>query len=465
MDMVARGGGATMLEIFERGGAKFCDGITRRNVLKAGVLSAFGFTLADLLRLQSAQADPKGDGRGGKGEGARAKSVILLWQHGGPSHIDTFDLKPEMAEEVRGPYKGIPTCHAGYRISELMPLQAKILDRVTVHRGFCHPNNDHYAAAHWILTGYLGATGAQQTPRSPSIGSIVSRTLGSNQEDVPPYFIMNDGGFGYHGASWLGQAYNPIRTGKDSYGNEGPQLPVINTDDFASAPGVGSVRLERRRDLLRTFDNARRALDPTLGQMDAMQAKAIEMVLSARTYQAFDLSKEDPKVREMYGPSWGEQALIARRLIEAGVTFVTLNTGYWDDHGNIKGALDSKVPRQDRVVHSLVTDLHQRGMLDDVLILQAGEFGRTPKVNKDAGRDHWAQAQSILIAGGKYRHGQVLGRTTKDGSDVDEDPVRPEDIGALVYHHLGIDPETQYTDLSGRPMRICNGGQVPPQLL
>jgi hypothetical protein len=447
-----------MLEVYEGTAAKFCDGISRRNVLRVGVLAPLGLALADLLRLQEAQA---AQGRPAE----RKKAVLLLWQHGGPSHLDTYDLKPDMPEEVRGPYQPIPTNVDGIRISDRFPLQAKVMDRLTIHRGFCHRNDDHFAAAHWILTGYLGATGAVQTPKSPSIGSIVSRTLGPNREDVPPYVIINDGGFGYHGAAWLGQAYHPIRTGMDSYGNEGPQLPVINTKDLTPGDGITPIRLQRRRDILKSIDTVRRAIDPALGQMDAMQRKAIEMVLSARAYAAFDVSKEEAKIRELYGPGWGEQALIARRLIEAGVTFVTLNTGYWDDHGNIKGRLDSKLPRQDRVVHSLVTDLSQRGMLEDVLIVQAGEFGRTPKVNQDAGRDHWARAQSILIAGGRYRHGQVIGRTTKGGEDVDEDPMKPEDIGALIYHHLGIDPATQYVDHVGRPVYILNGGQVPAQLL
>lgn len=447
-----------MIEIWDGTAARFCDGISRRNVLKVGVLSAIGLALPDLLRMQEAEA-----ARGVSPD--RKKAVILLWQHGGPSHIDSYDPKPDVPTEIRGPYSPIPTNVDGVRISNLLPLQAKIMDRLTIHRGFCHDNDDHFAAAHWILTGYLGANGAQQTPRSPSIGSIVSRTLGPNQPDVPPYFIINDGGFGYHGASWLGQAYNPVRTGKDSYGNEGPQLPVINTDDFAPSGGVTPLRLQRRRDMLQSLDTMRRSLDPALPQMDAMQRKAIEMVLSARTHAAFDVSKEEAKTRELYGSGWSEQALIARRLIEAGVTFVTLNTGYWDDHGNIKEALDNKLPRQDRVVHSLVADLHQRGMLEDVLIVQAGEFGRTPKVNGGAGRDHWARAQSILIAGGRYRHGQVIGQTSKGGEEVTEDPMKPEDVGALIYHHLGISPDTQYVDSSGRPLRINNAGTVPPQLL
>jgi hypothetical protein len=199
--------------------------------------------------------------------------------------------------------------------------------------------------------------------------------------------------------------------------------------------------------------------------MDRVTKEAIDIVTSGRAREAFDLSKEDDRTRELYGPGWGEQALMARRLIEAGVRFVTLNTGYWDDHGNIKGALDNKLPRHDRAVGVLIQDLAQRGMLDDVLVVTAGEFGRTPRINKDAGRDHWPQAQSILFAGGGYRHGQIIGATNSRAESPTDRPIGPNDFSAIIYHALGLDPEMTINSLSGRPEHLLAGGTVPPELL
>lgn len=452
-----------MLLNVERGPKRrLCDGTTRRDCLKVGLVGGLGLTLADVHRLEAAQARPGGAPSTGK-------NVILIWLHGGQTQLDTYDMKPAAPQEVRGPYKPIDTNVSGLQVCELLPRMAKVMDRVTIHRGFNHPNNDHYAAAHWLLTGYLGATGGDQRPRFPSMGSIAARALGPRKADVPPYVIMNDGGFGYHGAAYLGAQYHPLRTGDESYGNEGPQLPVAKTTDLKPLPDVSDIRLLRRRSLLQDLDRTRREVDATVGQrdLDAAQQKALDMILSGKAHQAFDLSKEDPKVREWYGPGWGEDALLARRLIEAGARFVVCNTGYWDDHGNIKGAMDTKLPKHDRMVACLLEDLHQRGMLQDTLVIAAGEFGRTPNINKDAGRDHWAQASCLLLAGGGFRHGQVIGATDATASYPTEDPIGPADLQATIYHHLGISRETTFEDHTGRPQYILppGVGQVIPQLV
>ncbi|MEX0937919.1 MAG: DUF1501 domain-containing protein [Pirellulales bacterium] len=447
-----------MLKI--RGSARrLCDGVSRRQFIQVGGLGVFGLTLADLLRTDQARA--------AAGKPSTGKSVILVWQHGGPSQLDTFDPKPAAVSEVRGPYGTIATKLPGIRFGELMTHHAKVSDKISIIRSFTHDNADHFAAAHWMLTAYMGANGASQMPRYPSMGSIVAKKLGARAAGVPPYVNINDGGFGYHGASYLGVSYNPFRTGTFSYGNEGMQLPSANEANFQLTEGLTHDRLVNRVELLDQLDSLRRQSDGdgTFENLDRINQQALEMVLSGKAREAFDLQREDPKTRERYGDGWGEQALLARRLIESGVRFVTLNTGYWDDHGNIKGALDDKMPRHDRAVGVLIEDLAERGLLEDTLVVTAGEFGRTPRINKDAGRDHWPQAQSIVVAGGGYRAGQVIGETNAQAEHPISRPVGPLDLCAIVYRALGLTHEDTVQNLAGRPMYILPGGEVPPELV
>ena len=245
------------------------------------------------------------------------------------------------------------------------------------------------------------------------MGSVVSRFLRPRQSGLPTYVNINDGGFGYHGAAFLGAAYNPINTGSYSYGREGIQFASINESRLELIDGLSHNRADNRLSLVKRMDILKKNLNNSkeVERFDEFSRQAVEIVTSGKTRDAMDVEKEDIKVRERYGKGWGEQALLARRLVEAGVRFVTLNTGYWDDHGNIKNALDEKLPRHDRAVGVLIADLAERGMLDDTLVISAGEFGRTPLINKDAGRDHWGAAQSVVLAGGGYRHGQMIGET------------------------------------------------------
>jgi len=278
---------------------------------------------------------------------------------------------------------------------------------------------------------------------------------------------FNDGGFGYHGASFLGVAHNPIRIGEYSYGDEAGRLPTAEAKSFQLLAELSQDRLSGRLGLAQQLDRVRRDVDNrgTFDSMDRMTQQALDILLSGRTRDALDVTKEDPKTRERYGPGWGEQTLMARRLVEAGVRFVTVNTGYWDDHGKIKGALDDKMPRHDRAVGVLIDDLHRRGMLEDTLVVTAGEFGRTPRINASAGRDHWPQAQSILVAGGGYRHGQVVGSTDSKAEYPTSRPLSPNDFCAIFYHALGISPDTTIRDHSGRPNKLLAGGEMPRELL
>ena len=441
----------------------FCDGVSRRRFLEIGSLGAFGLSLSSLLRREAMAADASGRGI----QHSSKRSVILIWQHGGPSQLDTFDMKPLAPSEIRGPYRSIASSLPGLDVSELCPEQAKVMDKCTVIRSFTHGNGDHWAAAHWMLTGRTGANGSDRVPRQPSMSAVASHLIGPKRAGVLTSVNMNDGGFGFHGGAWLGVAHNPFRYGEFSYGDEAGRLLGGDHRSFALVDGMTVDSLNNRVGLQKQLDTLRKRNDQNavFRQLDAVDQQALDILLSGRTREAFDVSKEDAKTRARYGDGWGEQALVARRLVEAGSRFVTLNTGYWDDHGNLKGGLDNKMPRHDRAVGVLIQDLAERGMLDDTLVVSAGEFGRTPVMNKDAGRDHWPQAQSVLIAGGGYRHGQVIGSTDAKAAFPASRPIGVEDFCAIVYQAIGLVPNDTVVDHSGRPMHLLPQGEVPRELL
>ena len=441
----------------------FCDGLSRRRFLEIGSLGAFGLSLSSLLRREAVAADASGRGI----QHSSKRSVILIWQHGGPSQLDTFDMKPLAPSEIRGPYRSIASSLPGLDVSELCPEQAKVMDKCTVIRSFTHGNGDHWAAAHWMLTGRTGANGSDRVPRQPSMSAVASHLIGPKRAGVLTSVNMNDGGFGFHGGAWLGVAHNPFRYGEFSYGDEAGRLLGGDHRSFALVDGMTVDSLNNRVGLQKQLDTLRKRNDQNavFRQLDAVDQQALDILLSGRTREAFDGSREDAKTRARYGDGWGEQALVARRLVEAGSRFVTLNTGYWDDHGNLKGGLDNKMPRHDRAVGVLIQDLAERGMLDDTLVVSAGEFGRTPVMNKDAGRDHWPQAQSVLIAGGGYRHGQVIGSTDAKAAFPASRPIGVEDFCAIVYHAIGLVPNDTVVDHSGRPMHLLPQGEVPRELL
>ena len=435
---------------------QLCRGLTRRQMIQIGSLAPFGLSLASQLRAE--QSRPRA---------ASPKSVILIWQHGGPSQLDTFDMKPLAPSEYRGPFQQMDSSLPGLPVCELMPEHAKVMDQCSVIRSFSHGNGDHWAAAHWMLTGRTGANGSDRVPRQPSMGAMASKLLGPTQPGSLASVNMNDGGFGFHGGAWLGVAHNPFRTGEFSYGNEAGRLPTGDAKSFSLVDGLSSQRLLDRVALQRGLDKLRYQVDTAgmFANMDEVESQAVDILLTGRTRDACNVEQEPQSVRDAYGPGWGEQALLARRLIEAGVRFVSLNTGYWDDHGSIERALRDKLVRHDRAVGTLIRDLSERGMLDDVLVITAGEFGRTPRINDNAGRDHWPQAQSILLAGGGYRHGQVIGSTNDKAEYPTSRPVGVEDFCAIVYHALGLRADDTVIDHTGRPMHLLPSGEVPRELL
>jgi hypothetical protein len=434
---------------------QFCDGLSRRRLIQVGAMGVFGLSLPQLLRAEQASGSKS------------TKSVILVWMHGGPSQLDTFDMKPLAPREYRGPFSSIASSLPGLDVCELLPEHAKVMDKCTVIRSFSHDNGDHWAAAHWMLTGRLGANGSDRKPRQPSMGAVASYLLGPTQPGSLASVNVNDGGFGFHGGAWLGVDYNPFRFGEFSYGNEAGRLPSGDHNSFTMVDGLSEHRMLNRMALQGQFDTMKRRIDlnRTFDAMDSVNQQALDIVLSGRVRKAFDVSLEEQSLRDRYGSGWGEQALIARRLIEAGVRFVSLNTGYFDDHGNIEGALRDKLPRHDRAVGVLIQDLAERGLLEDTLVVTAGEFGHTPRINDNAGRDHWPQAQSILLAGGGFRHGQVIGKTNDKAEYPETRPISVEDFCATVYHALGLHVDDQVIDLSGRPMHLVPGGKVPSELI
>jgi hypothetical protein len=433
-----------------------CDGSTRREFLRVGTLGAVGLTLADLLRLRAAAA--------AAGKPTKSTSVIYLFLDGGASQIETFDPKTESPKEYRAISGAIPTRLPGVRFGSQLPKLAALADSMSIVRTMTHQDGDHGGATHWMKTGYpwppqfLGK--APIIPQqSPAIGSVVARYRGANhpRTGVPTYVRVqsNHGGYPGDDAVWLGQAYGPLRCGR---GNN----QMVNNMSLA----IPRERLSDRRTLLAGLDRLDRRLDDTgaMAGMDGFHQQAVDVVLG-QAREAFDLSREDPKVRERYGPGLGEELLLARRLCEAGAGFVTLNNGYWDHHGGIIPGLAQLCPPLDHAVATFMEDVQQRGLQDQILLVVTGEFGRTPRINGGPGRDHWAELNSALFIGGGLKMGQAVGESDAKGAFPKVRPVSPQDFMATILHALGIDLEVQYVDPSGRPRYMVESGQPLAELV
>ena len=432
-----------------------CDGISRRNFLQIGA-PVLGLGLADFLRGQAQASGPSN----AKGTG---KSLIVFWTHGGMSQQDTYDMKPDAPAEYRGMYQPIKTTVDGINVSERFPRQAKVMHHISQVRSMHHENGIHAPSAHWMATGRFGPTLARNAAQHPSFGSVISRSLGARNPHMPPYVaIPKAEAFGYQGAVYLGKAYNPFEVGAD------PNSRDFKVANLAMPKGLELKSVENRRRLLKKFDSLRRDVDSSgvLEGLDAFKAQALEMVTGDTVRKAFDLSAEDDKLRDRYGRhQYGQSALLARRLVEAGSTCVTINTGYWDHHNDIEPGLETHLPPLDAAIAALVEDLEERGMLDDVLIYCAGEFGRTPLMNGHAGRDHWSNCFTVMLAGGGIKGGQVVGASEKWGGGVKERLTVPLDVYATIFQQLGIPLETHYEDASGRPVSIVGEGSPIRELL
>lgn len=450
-----------MLRIEEPMSGRNCAGMSRRSFLQVGAVGA-GLTLADQYRAHAA-ASPK-----------RRTACILIWLDGGPPQHETYDPKPEAPAEYKGAYNAIETSVKGLRFCELMPVQAKVAHRMSVVRSVHHDNGDHFAGAHMMLTGRWGATGANTTPQQPGIGSIVSKLRGANRPDLPAYVglqNLHSVGLvpGYHGANWLGAQYDPF-VAQDTSGAAKVGTPTL----FKMK--ADRDRLSKRAGMLERFDGFRREMDfqTQVKDTDYFSKLALHTLTSSEVREAFDLDAETDKTAAAYGDHhWGRYTLLARRLVERGVTFVTVNMDGWDMHDNIKEVVKGPAQRMDQSVGALIGDLDQRGMLDSTLVMVMGEFGRTPKLNTTGvpgqtglpGRDHWGNVMSVVMAGGGLRMGQAVGASNPNGEYPAEKPYTPDHVLATMYHVLGINPQTLLMDKVGRPIPVLPEGEPIAELV
>jgi len=431
--------------------SRFCNGWSRRDFIRVGALTPFGLSLGGLMASEKlASAVP--------GRGARAKSVILVYLGGGLSHHDSFDLKPEANEEIRGKYKGIPSNVAGLHVGELLPKMAGTMDKVCLIRSQQHGNDHHETATNWVLSGRFGSPFGDY----PSMGAVVAHETGFSGK-VPPYVaVPKNPSFTWElgKSAYLGGRYESFKAGD-------PNAKDFRLRDLSMAQPMKPEQMERRKSLLQAVEHLARTIEGNdqIATYDEFQRKAAEMILSPEAKAAFDIGQESEKTREFYGKTeFGQSCLLARRLVENGVRFVTVNHAGWDHHAKIFESLDKKLPVFDQGFSALIADLDDHGLLNDTLVLCMGEFGRTPAINKDAGRDHWGHAGSMIFAGAGVRGGAVIGATDKTGSTVTDRPVHPADVCYTVYEALGIDPRKQLRTPEGRPVEILDQGELIKEL-
>jgi len=431
-----------------------CGGMQRRNFLQIGA-PVLGLGLGDLLRIESRAA--------AEDRSASRKSLIVFWTDGGVSQQDSWDMKPAAPVEYRGAYAPIPTNVPGVVLGERLPCQARVMDKLSLVRSVHHENGIHAPSAHWMQTGYFGPTLARNAPQKPSLGSVISRSLGSRRPPVPAYITVPKlEAFGYQGAVYLGKAFNPFEVGADPNA-DGFKVPNLSLPD-----GLTEHSVSARRKLLASFDTLRRDIDESgvMEGLDSFKGQALEMVAGDAMRAAFDLAAENSELRDKYGRHrYGQSALLARRLVEAGARVVNINTGNWDHHNDLVKGIDEHLPPLDRAIATLVEDLDARGLLEDVIVYCVGEFGRTPRMNGHAGRDHWSDCFSVLLAGGGIPGGRVVGASEKWGGGVADRLVTPQDLLATIYSQLGIPLDTHYEDASGRPVSIVGAGRPIAELV
>ncbi len=453
-----------MLTFTGKGSTTTCDGLTRRDFLQVGTLGAVGLTWSKLAALQAQGAVAKGNDE---------KSAILIFNLGAPSQIDTFDMKPNAPSEIRGPFKPIRTKADGFQISEIFPLHAKIADRFSLVRSCYHTAAAVHDTGHQMMqTGRL-FTGGINTPHA----GCALEFLKGRRNELPAHVILpepmgNTGGGLPHGqdAGFLGKTFDPFSVNAD------PSKPDFKVPDLLPPKEIGEVRLDRRRNLRQMVDDTVRKFEASAGAqlMDSNFESAYRLMTSVKARDAFDLTKEPLKMREWYGMNrFGQSCLLARRLVEAGVRFVTINTFItvfdeitWDIHGSkpftsIAGMRDIVAPMYDKAYSALIEDLEQRGMLSNTLVSNLAEFGRTPKINPAGGRDHWPNCWTMYFAGGGVKGGRVIGKSDDIGAYPVERPVKPNEIVATIYHSLGLDLETHLPGPNSRPFPLVDFGTQP----
>ena len=432
-----------------------CSGVTRRDCLQIGLGTLLGGGLVTALRARGLAAEAVHNPR------AKAKSCILIWMDGGPTHFETFDPKPDAPEEYRGEFKAIPTKVPGVQFSEHMTKLAGILDKFAMIRSIRHDQGNHGAGNHYMMTGApprIPVGCGAFVSFHPSLGSVVAHEKGA-PSGLPAYFSMPSMSRS-GGPNFLGAKYAPFIVGGD------PNSKGFQVRDVALPEGLTADRFDTRTDLRGEVDNFRRFTDKAAGDpalaLDEHFQQAYDLMNSKEAQAAFNIDKEPEKTRDRFGRnSFGQRLLLARRLVEAGVPFITVYDGGWDHHSDIFGALKKRLPNWDESVASLITDLEDRGMLDSTLVIALGEFGRTPKIStlsgqSKAGRDHWANAMSVLFAGGGTPGGTVVGATDRKGFSAVERVLAPENFASTVYTKLGIDPDKILFNPQGRPAHIVS---------
>ena len=429
--------------------ASNCAGVRRRDFLRVGALA--GLSLPTLLRLE-AEAKTANPRR------KHAKRVILVYLGGGLTHHDTFDLKPDAPEEIRGKYKPVSSSVPGIQVGNLLPHLAGMMHKVALVRSGAHNNDHHETATNWVMSGRFGSAFGD----FPAIGAVVAHETGL-EGPMPPYVaVPRNPSFTWElgRSAYLGGKYESFKCGD-------PNDPNFRVQDLSPLETLPEARVQRRGSM-------RQAVDRLAGKLDAaeqvrtfgeFQKRAADMVLSPQARSAFAIDRETDKLRDRYGRStFGQSCLLARRLAEHGVRFSTISYGGWDHHAKIFESCDKKLPEFDKGLSALIEDLSLRGLLDDTLVAVFGEFGRTPKINKDAGRDHWGQAASLLFAGAGVQPGLVLGATDKLGAFVTRRPVSPADVAFTILDSLGIDSRKQLLAPDGRPIEILDQGELIREL-
>ncbi|MCH8274695.1 MAG: DUF1501 domain-containing protein [Armatimonadetes bacterium] len=418
-----------------------CEGWSRRNFLKIGLTGVLALSLPDILQLR-AMASPIQ---------TRKRSVIMLFMGGGPSHIDTFDPKPDAGPDYMGPMKAIPTNVDGVMINEGLPRLAQMMDRIALVRSMGSGENSHQRAQHLLQTGYTPLASLEY----PSYGSVVARERGG-EKSLPNYVSVYQRADGY-GPGFFGDTYAPFLAGD-------PNRRGFKFPDGTPPRQVDAERMSRRRALLRAIDTMRRD-DDRMKALDSFYSKAFAIMEDPEAREAFEISREPEQLRERYGRnSFGQSCLLATRLVEAGVDYVTVTMQGWDTHErNFESLPNRLLPTIDRAMSALFEDLQRRGLWDSTLVVWTGEFGRTPKVNKNArpGRDHWGAAWTVLLAGCGIRGGTVVGRTDGLGQKVVESPVSPSSLAATIYERIGIDYKKYYETPAGRPIRLAASDPIP----
>jgi hypothetical protein len=417
-----------------------CDRTSRRDFLRVGALGAGSLALPGLLRARSHSTSGK------------QTSVVWLWLAGGPSQIETFDPKPDAPAEIRSTTGSVRSKLPGVHLGGTFERVAASADKFAFVRSFAHGDSGHGGGTHWVMTGYdYPAADNGAAPIRPGLGSVLARYRGpTGPGGLPTYVRFRD--IVADGPAWLGAPYAPF----DLAGKAHDNMTLRGRLDT----------VEDRRSLLKAFDTARRDADRTglMGGLDAFESQAFDLVLG-KAKDAFDVSKEDPRLRDHYGPGLGERLLLARRLCESGVGFVTVHYGGWDMHGSVERGFRQQGPVVDQAVSAFVEDVADRGLDKDILLVVTGEFGRTPKLNTAAGRDHWAPLSTLALAGGGLKLGQVVGESSARAEAPKSRPIGPQDLMATVFHVLGVPPDLHYTDQSGRPMPMLDGGKPIAELL